>query len=282
VKQLALLALTGCAQLFGLEETTFDQRDAPTDAPSVCDFAPACTSSVGRSVCGQLFGVGATAGVPLRVASPTGEACVSGNTEGPCALAVQGMTKAELFAGGPDRVAGTIDDCGRYVVPDLDLAEPDVAVLFTGTDFRASASLVLGRPAQAGQDRDVAAFAVSIAATDAWASQLQLASDQTSTGYLVEYTMAGMPLAGEKVAVDNGSPFTGEVGTVPWAAYFAGDQRFGTLDRFLEATEQTGTALAVLDTGIFSLDGFRQGRRCRILDLQQVAGTLIYVRQIDC
>ena len=61
----------GCASLLGLESTSFDQMDAPGDAPSVCDGAPLCTVTTGRSVCGQLFGTGDTAGMPFRTATPT-------------------------------------------------------------------------------------------------------------------------------------------------------------------------------------------------------------------
>ena len=69
---IALACTTGCAQLLGLEATKFDQKDAMTDGASVCDGAPMCVSTTGRSVCGVLFDTGVMAGLPVRAPSFTG------------------------------------------------------------------------------------------------------------------------------------------------------------------------------------------------------------------
>jgi hypothetical protein len=91
-----------------------------------------------------------------------------------------------------------------------------------------------------------------------------------------------MSLAGEAVAMNGGSSLANPPGTVPWAGYFAGHAMFATLDPQATATFETGTAVAVLGTGVFSLDGFRMGRRCRIPGLQQVMNTLTFVTATDC
>jgi hypothetical protein len=282
----ALLSLlAGCPQVLGLDNTTFEPQDGGVDAPSVCDGAPACTSSTGRSVCGQLFATGDAAGPPLRVANPTGAACVAGNTEGPCALAVGGMAMASLFdTTQTGRIEGVVDDCGRFVVADLDTTLADVAIVFTGTDFHPTATLVLGRELAAGEDRDVTALAVTTATTAAWSMQLSPADPpiETGTGYLVEYTRSDRPVLDTQVAKDNSSGLTNPAGTIPWAAYFGGGGPFGTLDPALTATGETGTALAVLGGGIFSLEGVRTGARCKIAGLQQVGNTLIHVIAVNC
>jgi hypothetical protein len=92
------------------------------DAPSVCDGAPACAAGTGRSVCGYLVQTGAMAGTPLRVASPTGQSCATlGSTEGPCALSIFGQPMTSYFAGNTaDQIVGELDDCGRYVIRDID------------------------------------------------------------------------------------------------------------------------------------------------------------------
>jgi len=279
------LALAGCAQLLGLDKTTFDA--GTTDAPSVCDGAPACVSSTGRSACGQLFGTGDTANAPLRVANFTGELCQPGITEGPCGLAVAAYPKATYFDGTlTGKVDGQIDDCGRFVVPDIDSSVADIAIEFTGIGFQTTATLVLGRELAVGEDRDIEAFGVTTDTTAAWASQLAATmppeTPETTSGYLITYTTSDLPLGGEAVAIDGLSAFDNPFGTVPWAAYFAAGSTFGVLDPTLMVTSDTGTAFAVLPAGTISVEGFRQGKRCKIADLVQLANTLIHVIELDC
>lgn len=266
----ALLALGGCAKLLGLDDTSFAQLDAPVDAPGICDGAPACVSSTGRSICGVLYQTGAEGDAPLRAASPTGNPCVAGASDGPCAFTVGALSAAELFAATGTELPGTIDDCGRFVIPDVDLAAAEVAVVFgPAAGFERTATLVRDRPATVGEDRDVAAFAVSETTSAAWGAPLG--------GYLVRYTQSGQPIAGAQVAKDNNSPLTNPPGTVPWAAYFSADAAFGALDPAATSTSANGTAFADLGAGTFSLDGFRTGSRCSIPGLQQVADTFIFV-----
>ncbi len=269
-----LLACTGCAQLLGLDSTKFDYKDAMVDAPSVCDGAPACTSTTGRSLCGIVIDTGTNAGAPLRVASPTGGACT--NAEGPCALTVYGQTKADLFAGAATHVAGTIDDCGRFVVPDLDASAADVAVVLTAASNATSATLVLGRPTTPGTDTNVLAYSVAMTTVAAWGTQLSSASPPAITaGYLVtQADAAGAPLAGEEVWV-NGGPVAGPP-TVPWSAYFT-DKPFGTLDPAQKTTGAGGTSLVSPASGAFMLGGARTGKTCKQISVQVVTGVLIHV-----
>ena len=279
---LGVILLAGCAQVLGLDNTTLGETDAATDAPSVCDGEPvACTSSTGRSLCGQVF---ATGGAPLRVATPTGEPCVPGNVDGPCGLQVAGLPAQALFDGvATGEVAGAIDDCGRFVVPDLDSAVIDVAVTFKAlSGFHPTARLVLNRPAEIGEDRGLAAFAVLQATTAEWATQLALSPDNTTSGFLVRYTSTNQtPVVGEAVAIDSGSPLTSPPGTIPWAAYF-GAEPFGTLDPAATTTGASGTAFAAMPAGPFSLEGFRPGRRCKLENLRSVANLLIHIVEEGC
>ena len=209
--------------------------------------------------------------------------CAPGNSDGPCGLAVAALPLASYFAGSvTGRLTGVIDDCGRYVVRDLDPAAADIAVVVEGAGYRRTAALLLGRPAGVGTDERVDAFAVADATVAGWAAQLGGTPD-LSEAYLIRYrSVSGTALAGEQVAMDGGSPFTNAAGTVPWARYFAGNAAFASIDPAAPATLETGTALAVFGAGTFSVDGFRPGRRCRVMGLQQVANTLIYVTAAGC
>jgi hypothetical protein len=292
VAVLPWLALAGCAQILGLDNTKFDQQDAPTDAPSICDGDPvSCTFGGGRTICGVIRGTGETAGQPLRVADPTGAQCQPGDTEGPCAFTVAGLPLASFLGGSTaGRVAATVDDCGRFVVLDLDAMEENVAVTLEASGYNATASLVIGRPPMPGTDRDVDGLAVSEATVTAWASQLGTAAPlDLTTGFLIRYSSSDAPTGppppvSTSVARGGGNALTNAIGTIPWASYFGGGARFGALDPALTGTAETGTALAVLGSGAgtYSVDGVRTGSRCRVMDLDQVTGTLIYVIGIGC
>ena len=282
----ALPLLAGCAQLLGLDDTKFDSGDGGIDAPSVCDGVPmACTATTNRTVCGQLFGVNDTANVPFRLTAPAGMPCLLGDTEGPCGLVVTGMPMQSFFDGSATgSVQGEIDDCGRFVVKDIDVAAADIAVVFNGTGFEQTATVVIGRETTVGQDTGVRAYAVTDATVMAWSDQIAPGMGvDVSTGYLVEYhDRGGAPVANDKVAIDMGSAFANPPGTVPWAAYFSGSARFGAVDPTQPATGESGTALAVLPGGTFGLEGLRMGARCKSYTLQQVGNTLIHVVEVDC
>jgi hypothetical protein len=285
MKQLLLLVpLAGCAQILGLDNTEFNQKDAMVDAPSSCDGAPRCTSTTGRSVCGQLFGTGTTAGTPLRVASPTGMLCSDlGSNEGPCALSIQGQSKTTFFAGtGADVIAGELDDCGRFVIPDLDSAMADVAVVAKGgTDFVDSGALVIGRPTMTGTDTNVALPVVSTATDTAWGTQLASANPPTvEGGYLISYVDAnGAPVTGLEIRINTGGG-SGPVGkppAIPWGAYFSGASGFGTFDSAATTTQATGTAALHPSSGTFMLGGQKTGRTCSQVSLQAVSTAVLHV-----
>lgn len=279
----ALFAATGCAKILGLDDTTF-ASDADVE-PTVCDGAPQCTSSTGRSACGQLMQTGAEGGQPLRVAEPTGALCASITTDGPCAFGVVASAVDVYFAGGAETVPGSVDDCGRFVVPDLDPAITSIALSFSAPiGYAQSATLVLDREAAPGTDQDLEAFVVSEATIQTWTTAVTTMDPvDVSSGYLVRYTSSmQMPVAGEQVAKDLSSPLMNAPGTVPWAAYFGESTPFGLLDLDLSATAAHGTAYANLGTGTFSLEGFRVGARCAVGGLQQLANTFIFVVAKNC
>lgn len=262
-----LAVVAGCAQILGLDSTRFDYKDAMTDAPSVCDGAPQCTSTTGRSVCGQLFQVGASAGQPLRVATPTGMACSA--SDGPCAFAVSGQATASYFAGDTsDLVTGTVDDCGRFVVPDLDATQADVAIEFSAAMYNDSATLVLGRPTTPGTDTGIAAYAIDMTSATAWA---------TTTGFLVSHTdTSGAPVSGDKDRL-NGADLPAPP-TAPWVAYFGGTAAFGAIDTTATETGPSGTSLVAPTTGTVTLSSARTGKTCMPMpQLQSVMDALIYV-----
>ncbi len=283
----AACALAGCAQLLGLDNTKLETPDVPDDATSLCDAdATSCTASTGRSACGQLVLAGTDAG-PLRVATPTGAVCDAGNTEGPCALSVSAVPTQSLFDGtSTGEVLGQIDDCGRFVVADIDATVVDVAIKLSDAAgaYQPSARLLINRSTTVGEvDRGIEAVVVLKTTTVEWATQLSLPPDATSTGYLVRYTSGtGMPLVNEAVAVDQGSPLTNPPGTIPWAGYFGGTSAFGALTPGATVTSESGTAFAGMPAGPFSLEGFRQGRRCARANLKTVGNVLIHVVEDDC
>lgn len=275
-----LLPLVGCSQILGLENTQFDQHDARVDAPSNCDGAPRCISTTGRSVCGQLYLTGDAGGQPMRVAAPTGMTCAGlGSSDGPCALSIFGQAKTSYFtAVGTDRIAGEIDDCGRFVIPDLDAAAADVAVVAKGgTEFIESAGLLLGRmTTPGGSDKGLELPIVSAATEMAWATQLDPGTTpDVIGGYLVTYVNASaIAISGEELRVNGGA--VNKPPAVPWGAYFSGAKPFGTIDPTLTTTQDSGTA-AVVPSGSFMLGGFRQGRTCTQVPLQPVSGAIIHV-----
>jgi hypothetical protein len=273
-----LLATTGCAQLLGLDNTKFDQKDAPTDSASVCDGAPACRFTAGRrSVCGVMTETGVSAGAAMRVATPTGRLCSATlSTEGPCALTLYGQSKADYFAGMSTQIAGAIDDCGRYVVPDLDPNQTDVAIVFSGTGFVTSTTLLLGRPTGGGTDLGVVAPIIRTDTATRWGTQLSSGNPPAVTGsYLVSYVTS--PFAATQLRVNGAS--VGKPPTAPWGAYFVGPQPFGDLDPALTETSETGSALVVPGTATFMLGGFHTGKTCiPPLTLQVINNVVISVR----
>ncbi|HTL33834.1 MAG TPA: hypothetical protein VL326_11950 [Kofleriaceae bacterium] len=281
---LLLLPLVGCAQILGLEDTKFDQKDATVDAPSMCDGAPRCIAMTGRSACGQLFGTGSMAGTPLRAASPTGMTCAElGSSEGPCALSIQGQSKTTFFAGtGADVIAGEIDDCGRFVIPDLDASLADVAIVAKGgTDFIDSAALVLGRPTMMGTDLKIELPIVSTMTDTAWGMQLDSTNPPSvEGGYLVSYVDAnGIPTSGIEIRVNTGGG-SGPIGkppATPWGAYFTGTMPFGMFDMALTTTQEGGTAAVHPATGAFMLGGQKTGRTCTQISLQALPAAVIHV-----
>jgi hypothetical protein len=279
-----LLPLAGCAQILGLEDTEFNQKDGAVDAPSNCDGAPRCTATTGRSACGQLFETGTNGGTPMRVASPTGMTCSElGSSTGPCALSIQGQAKASFFSGaGTDVIAGEIDDCGRFVIPDLDASVADIAVVAKGgTDFVDSAVLLLGRSNGMGIDTKLVLPVVSAATETAWGTQLIASNPPSLTGgYLVSYVDAnGAPLTGFEIRVNTGggSGPVGQPPATPWGAYFSADIPFGTFDSALTNTQTSGTAAVVPATGTFMLGGQKTGRTCTQVSLQAVPTAIIHV-----
>lgn len=275
----ALLVLTGCAQLLGLEDTKFDQRDATVDAPSICDGAPACTATSGRSVCGRLVQTGGSGGLPLRLESATGESCATlGSTEGPCALQILGQPMASYFTGNSaDAVMGQVDDCGRFVVPDLPTSAANVAVVATGAEIAQSAAIVLHRPTSVGTDTNVKLYVVTTTTSAAWGTQITSGNPPDVTGsYLVSYVSPmNAPIATNELRVNGAA--VGDPPTLPWGVYFRGAMPFGTIDPTLDATQDNGTALVVPPPGAFQLGGFRTGRNCMPESLQAVPNALIHI-----
>ncbi|MBA3451694.1 MAG: hypothetical protein H0T42_01200 [Deltaproteobacteria bacterium] len=271
----SLAVLAGCAQILGLDDTRFDRRDAAADAPNVCD-TPAfeCVATTGRTVCGQLFAAGT--GEPYRVANPMAQVCTT--TEGPCGLTVSGQSTATLFAGTTaDRVMGQVDDCGHFVISDLDATATNVAISISGTDVASSARLLF--ELSDTTETKVAVVVVPTATQETWATQLAIAQTEIASGYLVSYlTNTGAPVPIEEVRV-GGAPVVGPP-TRPWAAYFT---EADTLDPALTATSAKGTALIASPlTGDFRIGGFHVGKTCGRDGFQTVSNTLIYIVLEDC
>lgn len=276
---LALSTLAGCSQILGLEDTKFEGRDGAVDAPSVCDASPRCISSTDRSVCGQLYGTGTAAGDLLRAAEPTGDTCANLNsTAGPCAYTVSAQSLVDYYAeNGVTRIAGEIDDCGRFVVADVDRTAQDVAVVFSGTDIVESVTLVLDRDSTVGEDRNVVAPIVQISTANSWAMQVDTANPPTVTaGYLITYiNPSGLPIAMQELRINGGA--VGDPPTVPWGAYFTDDVPYGTIDPAATTTGASGSALVVPSSSPFMLGGFRPGKNCTAVPVEPHANAFIHV-----
>lgn len=275
---LALIPLAGCAQLLGLDDTRFDQKDAMVDAKSVCDGVMAqCVSSSGRSVCGQLVDTGTMAGVAVRAPGFTATTCVAPlAADGPCALSVYGQPVASYFAGtSTDRVAGVIDDCGRFAIPDVPATNADIAVVFDGAPIVESTTLLLGRATTPGEvDSGVAATIVRTATESMWAQQIDSANPPGLTGsFIISYaTTSSDPI---KARVDGGG--LQAVPTQPWGAYFTG-RPFEAIDKTQLATLPTSsTVLVVPASGMHTVDGSRPGKTCSSAMIQAVGGAVIHI-----
>ena len=277
VASIAMILAAGCAQILGLDDTKLDRRDAPDDAPSVCDTpAVACTPSSGRTLCGQLITAGT--GLPYRVPNPTGQTCTT--TEGPCNLMVYGQSLATYFAGTiVDRKTGQVDDCGHFAIPDVDPAALSVAIGITGSDVGNSARLVLDLPAAGTIETGITAVVVPTARKTAWAGSLSIAESEIASGYLVRYlTTPGVAVQGEEVRV-GGAAVGGPV-THPWAGYFTSE--FDLLEPTATATTTSGNAFIAAPSGTFRIGGFHVGATCGRDGFQDVSNTLIYVVLKGC
>jgi hypothetical protein len=272
--KLAAIALTatGCAQVLGIHNT----HEPPTDAASLCDDPPdTCVSMTGRTACGQLYTTGAGAG-RFHVDKPTGAPC-NGSTDGPCALAVAGQTLDAFQVGTAGRIAGTLDDCGRFVVPDLDPTAPDVAIIVTGAGFAEAATLVLSRPNGPGVDTAIKAYTVTTATSSAWSTQLSGAD--VSAGFVVAYESGAMLLDMEEVRVD-GAMVMGPP-TPPWAAYFS-DATLETLDPTATETGTSGSAFVVPTATSMTIGGKRMGATCKLDGMTRVGSTVQFVTLTGC
>lgn len=275
VASFALLA--GCAQILGLDDTTLDRRDAAVDAPNVCDTpAFACSAATGRTLCGRLVEAGT--GAPYRVTNPTAQTCTT--TEGPCNLTISGQSQATFFAGtSADRVMGQIDDCGHFMIPDVERAATNIAITITGSDVATSARLLFDLSVGSSTELGISALVVPTARKTAWAGALSIAETAIASGYLVRYvTTQGIGVPAEEVRV-SGATVGGPV-TRPWAAYFTGD--FDAPDPALMATTTAGTALIAPPSGTFRIGGFHVGATCGRDGFQDVSNTLIYIVLKGC
>lgn len=275
---LGLFALAGCDLALGLE-----QNKLLTDGPvGACDGpSPLCDTSTPGVICGRILGSGADAATPIQTAAPTGNACDAASTEGPCAYSVGGMPMSSFFAGSTNRAMGTIDDCGRYVVPTL--SEPDIAVVLSGPDNVSTGAIARARMVAVDVATALDVVAVGDATKAAWASQVPGAT--FTTGYLVLYSTGDVPRLGEQVTLSGSNPIPTTPSMVQaWAAYFSADGGFGTIDPAATMTSSVGTAF-VAPIGIaspFTVEGLRPGRRCMVDGLQVVNNTLVLLEPTDC
>jgi len=289
VKALAFLALAGCAQVLGLDETRFESGgpDAASDAAGPCDEVPAsCMSTIGRSLCGQLYAPG---GAPIRIENAASLQCLP-NGEGPCQFTVTAIAYDQYTTAAPGPVIGSIDTCGRWQINDFDSTVARAAVLFDAPNHIQTAALVDVDTASADAVTGLRSYAVSTDRLVTWGGQAGvLEGPIASTGYLIEYrTRAGAPSRDVRVTYNNEGPLTNPVGTAPWAVYFDGTEEFGTIATTFDEpmptvprTDPSGTALTVIETEI-DVKGVRGGARCTAPDLHQVPGALIYVAILGC
>ena len=181
---------------------------------------------------------------------------------------------ASYFAGTTtDKIQGTVDDCGRYVVPDLPATATNVAIVFDGTPILESATLLVGRPATAGEvDAGLVAPIVRTETEMRWGTQIDATSPPGLTGsFLITYdTTSTDPI---KARVDGGD--LSMPTTQPWGVYFTG-LPFADLDPTQTATTTSNTLLVVPGSGSHVIDGSRPGKSCGQITVQPVGTALVH------
>jgi len=279
-RAVAIVTVAGCSSLLGLDNTSFTFKDAMTDAPSVCDGAPACGVSSGRALCGQLFGAGGAAGI-LRAAAPTGTTCPAmPTTSGPCQLGVFAAPAADYYARtGSNQTVGTLDDCGRFAINGIASSFTDLVVVVHNPPIVETATLVLGLGSAGAKVTNIAAYAAGSAAVTAWGNELagSGAPPTITGGYLVVFDGAG---SGEQIRLNFN--MVGGPPTVPWGAFFTGPAVFGDLDPALTMTGPSQSALVMAGSGTFELGGTHLGRQCTQSNLQAVANVLMAITIPGC
>ena len=152
------LGATGCAQLFGLDETHVGGGDdvvdldaagidsSSTDIDAQEDL-PACGLPLdcnGR-ICGQL--VDFRTGNPIGSSSGAAEPCEAGAASPPCSFAISMHDYATIEDNNPVSV-GTVDTCGRIAVDDPGSAGNGWAVIVDDSAVMYERSAAVISPAQ--------------------------------------------------------------------------------------------------------------------------------------
>lgn len=153
-----------------------------TGAATGCSARVACpapTDANHQTICGQIYDF--ETGQPYQAVGATGAACAAGATTGPCAMGVTALDAvAYVTTGGASGVLTTgaisIDDCGRYKVPDIALpAGPLIALGFDDADVAkrgpmgtTSLTAVATAKSPGGTTRDFEAFFLAPAVVAGW------------------------------------------------------------------------------------------------------------------
>ena len=276
------VAVTGCAQILGLDPT---ER---SDGGGLCAADLECTGA-DRVVCGRL--VDAATEQPLAAFGATGAACAPGATDGPCAFTISGVQAPELFAGGGTPVPTVYhDDCGRFRIEGMtgeDLAITAVPGNGAEIFYRSVARTILYT--DTGTVEDVAIPMVSEALITGWETPAPAGTD-VGDGFLLRFRNGGDLIQRITVRVDNTQ--IPDPPATPFALYFAGSRPFETVvdagDGAALRTETgpTGTAFLQPDgTAPFSIGGTRPGSQCdsaAVGMINAVPGFLVWVELINC
>ncbi len=217
-------------------------------------FACADPSTGKETLCGQIYDL--ETDMPFQAATPTGNRCAAGATDGPCALGIKAYD-AISFAGSPSTATPLaigdvyIDDCGRYRATDI--SPPGGPFTALGFDDANAANMgppgvtnavgvaTNNMPGTATANFD--AFIATKATTDMWATN----GPTIAQGFVVNIYKAHQMGEGEQAGVTFCKTSGASCIADPTNDFYftASDTGRHTLDTTATATGMNGTALVL-------------------------------------
>jgi hypothetical protein len=209
-----------------------------------------------QTICGQLYDFESLQ--VFAAVSASGTKCSATSDSGPCALSLSAYDAGAFVASKGTAPALNvtsvyIDDCGRYRIVGVPLAQVTSQIVAIGVDDASAANkgpagltnaVGITTAAAAGATRDVSAFVVRPATASGWASSGGPSLSATQ-GILV--AMYHGHSSGVDVA--SGVTFAQYRGTTETHAFYLSANSRAAVDGALAATSGSGAALVTIPTG---------------------------------